>query len=279
MLKVTGLTKKYGNAFAIRDVSFSAEAGEIVGLVGHNGCGKSTTMNIITGYITPTAGTVEIDGVDCLKNMRLAQSKIGYLPETPPLYPDLTVEEQLTFAAGLKRIKDPKGAIISACEKADVLGARGRLIANLSKGYRQRVGLAQAFLGDPPIVILDEPSNGLDPRQIAEIRGIIRKESRKRTILISSHILQEMELLCDRLVILSRGTVCASGTLQELIHRYSIPGAYKLSLGGVTDREALRRIVENAGCQVTCLEEEAPSLESVFLKLTGDTGDQKEARP
>lgn len=277
MLKVCGLTKQYGSGYALRDVSFEASAGEIVGLVGHNGCGKSTTMNIITGYIAPTAGSVWIDGTDVTADPLLAREKIGYLPETPPLYPDLTVNEQLRFAAGLRGIRDRETAISDACGKADVSAVRGRLIRNLSKGYRQRVGLAQAFLGNPPVIILDEPSNGLDPQQIAEMREIIRSEKKKKLILLSSHVLSEVELLCDRLVILSSGTVSACGTLEELRRQCAVPDTVELTAEGVSDAEALRRSVETLGCKVREVREASPSLESVFLRLTRDERYRKEA--
>ena len=278
MLEVRGLTKQYGNTFAIRDVSFSAEAGEIVGLIGHNGCGKSTTMNIIAGYIVPTSGSVLIDGEDFSENTRTAREKIGYLPETPPLYSDLTVEEQLSFAAGLRGIKDRKAAISDACRKADVGAVSSRLIRNLSKGYRQRVGLAQAFLGDPPIIILDEPSNGLDPRQIAEMRSIIRSESGSKTIIMSSHVLSEVELLCDRLVIISNGMVAASRTIEELKHMCRpAAGSYDITVDGVSDVEAIRRQVESMNCRVSSISEAFPSLESVFIRLTNDERYRKEA--
>ena len=278
MLKVCGLTKQYGNTYAIRDVSFTAKDGEIVGLVGHNGCGKSTTMNIITGYIAPTSGSVFIDDVDCIQDPRFAREKIGYLPETPPLYPDLTVNEQLSFAAGLRGIKDSESAISSACEKADVSAVRRRLIRNLSKGYRQRVGLAQALLGDPAIIILDEPSNGLDPQQISEMRNIIRSESTSRTILLSSHVLSEVELLCDRLVILSNGTVSANGTIDELKHMCKASDSFEIDIKGTADPELLRSQIEASGWQVNGIREATPSLESVFMRLTSDERYQKEAK-
>lgn len=277
MLSVCGLTKQYGNSYAIKDVSFTANAGEIVGLVGHNGCGKSTTMNIITGYIAPTSGSVFIDGVDCIKQPRLAREKVGYLPETPPLYPDLTVNEQLSFAAGLRKIKDREAAISKACEKADVSAVCGRLIRNLSKGYRQRVGLAQAFLGDPAIVVLDEPSNGLDPQQIAEMRNIIRSESKERTVILSSHVLSEVEQLCDRLVILSNGVVSADGTIEELKRRCTAPDTFELTVGGVSDIESLRRRIERLDCDVKSVREMSVSLETVFMELTSDERYRKEA--
>lgn len=270
MLEVIGLTKKYGDTYAINDVSFSAEAGEVIGLVGHNGCGKTTTMNIITGYIAPTSGIVKIDEVDCISNPGIGREKIGYLPETPALYPDLTVEEQLSFAARLRNISDYRAAIEEACEKADITAVRNRLIRNLSKGYRQRVGLAQAFLGNPPLIILDEPSNGLDPQQIAEMRNIIRKESKQHTIILSSHVLSEVEQLCDRLVILSTGTVSASGTITELQQMAGKDDSFVFSVDGVKDPDELHRLIENAGCSVSDIHRSVPSLEAIFLQYTKD---------
>lgn len=270
MLEIIGLTKKYGCNYAINDISFSANEGEVIGLVGHNGCGKTTTMNIITGYIAPTSGIVKIDGIDCIANPDQGREKIGYLPETPALYPDLTVEEQLSFAARLRNITDRRVAIEQACEKADIGAVRNRLIKNLSKGYRQRVGLAQAFLGDPPLIVLDEPSNGLDPRQIAEMRDIIRKESKKHTILLSSHVLSEVEQLCDRLVILSNGIVSACGTISELQQMAGKDDSFMFSVDGVKDLHALHRMLEDAGCSVNDIRRSVPSLEAIFLQYTKD---------
>lgn len=270
MLEVCGLTKRYGNTCAIEDITFSAGDGQIIGLIGHNGSGKTTTMNIIVGYIAPTSGSVRIDGIDIAEEPRRARSLIGYLPETPALYPELTVEEQLSFAAELRGIRDKRDAIKRACAKADVEAVRGRLIRNLSKGYRQRVGLAQAFLGDPPLVVLDEPSNGLDPQQIAEMRSIIRGEGKTHTILLSSHALGEVEQLCDSLVILSSGKLSACGTISELKERFCGVDEYELRVKGACDDAAVRRAVEAAGGQVTVFREASPSLETVFFQLTND---------
>lgn len=245
MLEVKGLCKAYGKSMAIEDISFRACAGEVVGIVGHNGCGKSTTMNIITGYVTATSGTVTVDGEDHVRRAASVRAKIGYLPETPPLYPDMTVEEQLTFACGLKGIRDKKAAIARACRKADVEGVRKRLIRNLSKGYKQRIGLAQAMLGDPQLLILDEPTSGLDPQQIAEMRMIIAEEAREKTILMSSHVLSEISAMCSRVVVLSNGRLAADDTPQGLQKRLSREGLYRMTLCG--DRAALENALLAAG--------------------------------
>lgn len=226
MLKVCGLTKRYGKSIAIRDISFCVKTGEIVGLIGHNGCGKSTTMNIITGYLAASEGTVFVDGEDHVEHAESVRKKIGYLPETPALYPEMTVEEQLGFACDLKGIKDRKEAIRCACRKADVQNVGSRLIRNLSKGYRQRIGLAQAFLGNPPLMILDEPSSGLDPYQNAEMRDILKEASREQAILMSTHVLSEVSAVCSRVVVLSNGQLAADDTPGGLRERFRQPGRF-----------------------------------------------------
>ena len=245
MLEVNGLTKAYGKSMAIENITFTAGRGEVVGIVGHNGCGKSTTMNIITGYLTATSGTVTVDGEDHVRCAASVRAKIGYLPETPPLYPDMTVDEQLTFACGLKGIRDKKAAIDRACRKADVAGVKKRLIRNLSKGYKQRIGLAQAMLGDPQLLILDEPTSGLDPQQITEMRMIIAEEARDATILMSSHVLSEISAMCTRVVVLSNGRLAADDTPQGLQQRLSREGLYRMTLLG--EQAALMAALEATG--------------------------------
>ena len=211
LIEVEHLTKRYGSHTAVDDISFTVEDGGIYGLLGPNGAGKSTTMNIITGYISATDGTVKIDGHDIADEPAAAKACIGYLPEQPPLYVDMTVREYLEFAAGLKRI--PRGEraaqldrILEMTRTADV---SGRLIRNLSKGYRQRVGVAQALLGSPQLIILDEPTVGLDPAQMIEIRNLIRELGRTHTVILSSHILSEVKAVCDKALILSQGHLAA----------------------------------------------------------------------
>ncbi len=210
MIKVKNLTKYYVRNKALDNVSFSLNEGEILGFLGPNGAGKSTTMNIITGYLSGDGGSVEIDGVDILENPMQAKKKIGYLPEIPPLYNDMTVREYLEFMFRLKKVRKPmKEHINSICEKVKISDVRERVIKHLSKGYRQRVGLAQALLGDPPVLVLDEPTVGLDPQQIIEIRRLIRDLGKQHTIILSSHLLSEVQAVCDKIVIINNGKIVA----------------------------------------------------------------------
>lgn len=230
MIEVTNLTKKYGDNVAVDHLSFRVEKGQIYGFLGPNGAGKSTTMNMITGYIAPTEGTVAIDGRDIQKEPEEARRRIGYLPEMPPLYMEMTVEEYLSFAAQLKKIPraDQKARIEKGMEMTGILEVRGRLIRNLSKGYRQRVGLAQAVLGDPEVIILDEPSVGLDPKQIIEIRDLIRGLGKEHTVILSSHILSEVSAICDHIMIISHGHLVASDSPEGL--RKLMSGSMELQL-------------------------------------------------
>ncbi len=218
MIEVNHLTKRYGDHLALDDISFTVGDGEIVGFLGPNGAGKSTTMNIITGYLSSTEGQVLIDGIDVLEQPLEAKKRIGYLPEIPPLYTDMTVEEYIDFACDLKHVPaaSKKDTIEQVCKLARVADVRKRLIRNLSKGYRQRVGLAQAMVGDPGTLILDEPTVGLDPKQIIEVRDLIKNLSKNHTILLSSHILQEVQAVCDRLIIINHGRIVAVDTPENL---------------------------------------------------------------
>ncbi len=245
MLKVCGLTKRYGKSTAIEDISFHVETGEIVGLIGHNGCGKSTTMNIITGYLVASEGSVFVDGENSVECANSVRKKIGYLPEIPPLYPEMTVEEQLSFACDLKGIKNRKDAIRQACKQADLKNVGGRLLRNLSKGYRQRIGLAQAFLGEPPLLILDEPSSGLDPYQNAEMRDILREAAKKQSILLSSHVLTEVSAVCNRIMVMSNGKLVANDTPFALQRRFSAPNHFYIIATG-SPREFQKAALEEA---------------------------------
>ena len=218
MIEVKDLVKKYGSHLAVDHLSFTLESGKIYGFLGPNGAGKSTTMNIMTGYLGATQGSVLIDGHDILKEPEEAKKHIGYLPELPPLYMDMTVQEYLGFAAELKKLpKEKRESDISEVMKLTRLqDVSGRLIKNLSKGYKQRVGLAQAILGFPEIIILDEPTVGLDPKQIIEIRELIRTLSKKHTVILSSHILAEVREVCDYILIISKGKLVASDTPENL---------------------------------------------------------------
>ena len=210
MLKVENLVKKYGGATALSGISFSVEAGEVVGFLGPNGAGKSTTMNIITGFISSNVGNVWIDGTEILENPTEAKKKIGYLPEQPPLYPEMTVEEYLNFVYELRACTLPKKAHIAEVLAATrITDVRGRVIRNLSKGYKQRVGISTALIGNPPLIILDEPTIGLDPKQIIEVRSLIRELGKKHTVILSTHILSEAQAVCDRVIIMNKGKVLA----------------------------------------------------------------------
>ena len=217
-VEVKHLTKRYGRHTAVEDLSFSVEEKQIYGFLGPNGAGKSTTMNIMTGYLAASEGEVIINGCDMMREPERAKQHIGYLPEVPPVYPDMTVSEYLKFAAELKRIPraDRKEQILHVMEMTKVTEVSERLIKNLSKGYRQRVGLAQAVLGEPDVIILDEPMVGLDPRQIIEMRDLIKDLGKKHTVILSSHILSEISAVCDRIMIISGGKLVASDSPEGL---------------------------------------------------------------
>lgn len=223
MIEISHLTKKYGTHVAVDDLNLTIEPGRIYGFLGPNGAGKSTTMNMITGYLGATEGTIKINGFDILAQPEEAKKCIGYLPELPPLYMDMTVEEYLLFAAELKKIpkENRKPYVEDAMATTKITDMRGRLIKNLSKGYRQRVGLAQAILGYPEVIILDEPTVGLDPKQIIEIRDLIQNLGKKHTVILSSHILSEVRAVCDYIFIISHGKLVASEETEELVERMS----------------------------------------------------------
>ncbi len=217
MIEVKNLTKRYGKITALDNISFTVDTGEVLGFLGPNGAGKSTTMNIITGYISSNEGTVTVDGCEILAEPKKTKQKIGYLPEIPPLYVDMTVRKYLEFMFDLKRVKLPKNEHIDEIMRLVGLTDHGkRLIKNLSKGYRQRVGFAQALLGNPPVIILDEPTVGLDPRQIIEIRKLIKSLGKKHTVIFSSHVLSEISATCDRIIIISEGKIIADAKAEKL---------------------------------------------------------------
>lgn len=216
-VEIKNLVKKYGTNKALKDISFSVKHGEIMGFLGPNGAGKSTTMNIICGCISASSGSVSVCGCDVLENPKIAKSKIGYLPENPPLYFDMTVWEYLNFVYELKKVKKNRNEHLSEImELVKLTDMKNRIIKNLSKGYKQRVGLAQALIGDPEVLILDEPTVGLDPRQIVEIRNVIKEIGKSRTIVLSTHILQEVSAVCDRVTIIAHGNIVAQNTLAGL---------------------------------------------------------------
>lgn len=244
MIEVQNLTKKYGSHLAVDNLSFQVDRGMIYGFLGPNGAGKSTTMNIMTGYIAATDGTVKINGYDILKEPEKAKKCIGYLPELPPVYQDMTVYEYLKFAAEIKQIKKAqrKEQIESVMEQTQTAEVQNRLIKNLSKGYKQRVGLAQAILGEPEVIILDEPTVGLDPKQIIEIRELIRTLSKKHTILLSSHILSEVSAVCDHILIISKGKLVASDTPEGLMTLFK--GGKQLEVTVLGEQERFENILK-----------------------------------
>ena len=310
MIKVENLTKKYGAVQALDNVSFTVEKGEIVGFLGPNGAGKSTTMNIITGYLSMTDGSVSINGYDILNDAQKAKQSIGYLPEHPPLYLDMTPYEYLCFLCDLKKVKlNRKKHIEEICELVKLTDMKNRLIKKLSKGYRQRVGIAGALIGNPEILILDEPTVGLDPNQIIEIRKLIKSLSKDHTIILSSHILSEIEAVCRRIIVINGGKLVADDTPQSLIDKYgdnnllfadvtgvpdmiiqmlsslhgvkscvqvgadSLSTKFKLTLEeGADVREEIFKSLENSGNSLVGLYRSEPSLEDIFTLLTTGMG-------
>lgn len=249
MIKVQNLTKQYGNHRAVDNISFEVGKGEILGFLGPNGAGKSTTMNILTGYLSATNGTVTINGHDILEEPNVAKASIGYLPEQPPLYPDMTVREYLNFMCDLKKCALPRQRhIAEICKVMKIEHVYNRLIKNLSKGYKQRVGMAQALIGNPPVLILDEPTVGLDPNQIIEIRSLIKTLGKHHTVILSSHILPEVEAVCDRIVIINKGTIVADDRTEDLAIKLSEDRRLMVSIEG-PEKEVVELISGIAGVE------------------------------
>ena len=227
MIEITDIRKSFGDKHAVDGISFTVAEGEIMGFLGPNGAGKSTTLNIITGYLSADSGVVKIDGTDILSDHIKAKKDIGFLPEIPPLYPEMTVAEYLDFVYELKGCKLPrKQHIKEICEVVKIWDVSGRLIKNLSKGYKQRVGIAQALIGNPKVLIFDEPTIGLDPRQIIEIRNLIKMLGKEHTIILSTHILPEVQAVCDRIVVINKGRIVANEKTEDLIN--AVDGSRKL---------------------------------------------------
>ena len=306
MIQVKKLVKKYGGHVAVDDLTFTVEQGKIYGFLGPNGAGKTTTMNVMTGYIAANGGTVIIDGHDILKEPLMAKACIGYLPEVPPLYPDMTVREFLLFAAELKKLPktERKKQVQELMERLELDEMKNRLIRNLSKGYRQRVGLAQALVGNPKVLILDEPMVGLDPKQIIEMRDLIKGLAGEHTVILSSHILSEISAVCDHIMIISRGKLAASGSPDELqkmmqgtaqlvvtvigeqargvLERMEKVSDFAFEDGGeegsilirlsvkedVDIRKELSVALSGAGMPVLSMNRSEKSLEDIFLELT-----------
>ncbi len=258
MIEVKNLSKSYGSKLAVDGISFSAGESEILGFLGPNGAGKSTTMNMLTGYLSSSGGQALINGVDILEDPVRAKKDIGYLPEMPPLYLDMTVMEYLSFVYSLKKCRLPKRShLAEICSLVKINEVSGRVIRNLSKGYKQRVGLAQALVGNPKVLILDEPTVGLDPKQIIEIRTLIKKLGKNHTVILSSHILSEVQAVCDRIVVIDRGKLVANDTTEHLSHNLSAD--HKLTIQ-----------VEGPTREVKALLEQIPQMVEVHLNRTID---------
>ena len=233
MIKISHLVKNYGSFCAVDDISFEVERGEVVGFLGPNGAGKSTTMNILTGYLSSTSGSVTVGGADILDDPLNAKRLIGYLPEQPPLYPDMTVDEYLSFAYDLKGCTlNKEKHLQEICSVVKIGDVRRRLIKNLSKGYRQRVGIAQALVGNPPVVIFDEPTIGLDPKQIIEIRNLIRTLGKEHTVILSTHILQEVQAVCDRIIIINKGKIVADELTENISRAVENTRRFNVKIAG-----------------------------------------------
>ena len=237
MIEVKGLTKKYGSNLAVDNISFHIKKGEIVGFLGPNGAGKSTTMNMITGYLSATGGCAKIAGYDVLDDALEARRHVGYLPEQPPLYLDMTVNEYLSFVYDLKKVthKSRKDHIAEVCALVDIEHVRHRIIGNLSKGYKQRVGIAQALIGDPKIIIFDEPTVGLDPKQILEVRNLIRTLGRRHTVILSTHILAEVSAVCERVIVINKGVIVADGSADQLTNSTTNETRFIARIEGLSD--------------------------------------------
>lgn len=308
MIEVDRLEKTYGFARALKGITFSVQKGEVVGFLGPNGAGKSTTMKILTGYLSPSGGGATVDGLDVVKDSLAVRERIGYLPESTPLYTEMRVDDYLSFCAEIRgvRSRDRKSAIARAVQLCGLSRVTGKNIVELSKGYKQRVGLAQAIVHEPPVLILDEPTSGLDPNQIVEVRGLIERLGEEHTVVLSTHYLQEVEKSCTRVIIVNQGEIVADGTQQTLVAQQS-SGAIKLRVRGpeamvtaqfrellpkdvaihvaarssdATDYsiavgslqapldEALARLVIKNGWDLLSLQRDEASLEDVFRKLT-----------
>lgn len=271
MIVLENLTKQYGTHLALDGVSFTVPKGQVLGLLGLNGAGKSTTMNIITGCLAPTQGSVLIGGLDMGKNPAGAKKLIGYLPELPPLYTDMKVGEYLGFVFALKKLKgDKKAAVHSAALQAGVDGVLGRIIRNLSKGYRQRVGLAAAMLGDPQVLILDEPTVGLDPSQIIEIRTLIAHLGRERTVILSSHILTEIQAVCQRVIVLDRGKIVADDTPERLENAMRSRSSLSALIEGEPETVLAVLAAVPAIAEAVCMEEQEVGVWEYRLRGEGD---------
>ena len=270
-VEIKNLSKLYGSNKALNDISFSVKKGEIMGFLGPNGAGKSTTMNIITGFISPSSGSVTVGGYDILEDPMEAKKLIGYLPENPPLYLDMTVNEYLGFVYELKKVsQDRETHLKRIMEQVQIYDKKDRMIKNLSKGYKQRVGLAQALIGDPQVLILDEPTVGLDPKQIIEIRDVIKALGKNRTIILSTHIMQEIEAVCDRVTIIAQGNIVAQNTLAEIGNEAGEKNRYIVGVMGNGEEayNTIKSMPETVSCEVSRMEK---NISEFIVEQASDT--------
>ncbi|CAH9019444.1 ABC transporter ATP-binding protein [Candidatus Nitrosacidococcus sp. I8] len=309
LIRAEQLYRYYGGYCAVKEVSFDVRRGEVLGFLGPNGAGKSTTMQMLTGNLAPSAGQIWINGVDLLDQPKKAKKSLGYLPEDPPLYRDLTVKEYLSFCARINRIPDNQQAkaVMTAVDRCGLNNVYERLIGNLSKGYQQRVGIAQAIIHSPPVIILDEPTVGLDPIQIREIRDLIRQLAQEHSVIISTHILPEVQTICDRVQIINQGELVLTDTIEGLSHRMDSSSIFVrfnqppqkeilMSLKGVNqvtteedgqirisynpEQDPIDELVARAANEGWCLRELTPerhSLEEIFVAITQQNQTQQEA--
>ncbi|MBF2027100.1 MAG: ABC transporter ATP-binding protein [Oscillatoriales cyanobacterium C42_A2020_001] len=279
MINVEHLSKTYGTTAAIEDVTFSVEPGEILGFLGPNGAGKTTTMRILSGYLPATSGTAKVAGYEVHEDSMAVRQRIGYLPETPPLYTDMTVESFLHFVARIKGVSagDRAQNVESALEKTSLVDRRKTLIRKLSKGYRQRVGIAQAIVHDPPVIILDEPTVGLDPRQIIEVRNLIKNLAGNHTVILSTHILPEVSMTCNRVAIINKGRVVATNTPQSLMAQLMGGSGYELEIEGDIDAVQPRLQIIQGVKAIDRLTAELPEGRHK-LKVTAETGTELPGR-
>jgi ABC-2 type transport system ATP-binding protein len=317
MIEINGLSKVFGTQRAVDDVSFRVEEGEIMGFLGPNGAGKSTTMNILTGYLSATSGTCRVNGIDILENPLEAKRNIGFLPEMPPLYTDMTVKEYLSFIYDLKGCTFPRNQHLrEICDVVKIGDVYDRLIGNLSKGYRQRVGIAQALIGNPRVLIFDEPTVGLDPKQIIDIRNLIRMLGKEHTIILSTHILPEVQAVCDRIVVINKGKVVANEKTEDLVTAVDgsrkmvakvvgpqdevlkalkgVAGIRSVDVLGKRDTDSISYLIESEdrvdarkplfytlaskGWPLVGLEGMELSLEDIFIRLVGEQRKRRNAK-
>ena len=275
MIEIKNLVKRYGTNLAVDNISFTVNDGDIVGFLGPNGAGKSTTMNILTGYLSATDGECLIGGIDILQRPIAAKKKIGYLPELPPVYPEMTVREYLNFVYDLKKCTlNKKKHIDEICDVVKITDVQHRLIGNLSKGYRQRVGFAQALVGNPEVLIFDEPTVGLDPVQIIEIRNLIKSLGKNHTVILSTHILSEVQAVCDRIVVINKGKIVANASAEELDKISGVSSKSRLKVSGKPENVKAALLNVNGVKAVEILEEKCPEDDCNIYIVTCDSSEE-----